>query len=73
MYAVINIPGSSHFHSYGPETKKNCEAWLERTMERLLKTEPFASIWPRQIISNKRAESWRWRDGTQVFPRRRGN
>jgi hypothetical protein len=68
MYATINLPGSTHFHWHGPATRQACEAWLDRTVQRLLRTELLSSTMPRRVISNKEARTWRWRDGSRIFP-----
>ncbi len=66
MYATINIPGSSHFEYYGPATRVECEAWLDRRVEKLLETQLITSTLPRRIVSNKDAESWKYLDGSRV-------
>jgi hypothetical protein len=67
MFAVINVPGSHYFHSYGPGTRKECQEWIDRTVEQLLRTTLLSSTLPRQIISNKEASRWKYRDGSRVF------
>jgi hypothetical protein len=66
MYATINLPGSSHFEYYGPASKAECEAWLERRTEKLLQTQLVTSTMPRRVVSNKEAESWKYLDGSRV-------
>lgn len=66
MYATINLPGSTHFEYYGPASKIECEAWLEKRVSKLTQTELLTSTLPRRIVSNKEAESWRYRDGSKV-------
>lgn len=67
MYATINLPGSSHFHYYGPGTRAECQAWLEQTVARLSQTELLTSLLPQCIVSNREAESWRYLDGKRVI------
>lgn len=67
MFAIINLPGSSHFSSFGPASKKACEAWIEQEVSNMLKTELLSSTLPRQIISNKEARKWKYMDGSRVF------
>lgn len=67
MYAVINLPGSSHFEYHGPASKAECEAWLNARIEKLLKTEQVSSLLPRRVVSNRDAESWRYLDGSKVI------
>lgn len=67
MYATINIPGSSHFEYYGPASRQACQDWLNTTIAKRSKTELIASLLPQQIVSNKEAESWRYRDGSKVI------
>lgn len=66
MYAAINLPGSSHFHYFGPATKQECQEWLRTTVERLSRTESATSLLPQRIVTNRDAESWRYRDGSRV-------
>lgn len=68
MYAVINLPGSSHFDWFGPSTEQECEAWLDKTVSKMLETQLLGSTLPRQVISNKNAGKWKYRDGSHVFP-----
>lgn len=67
MYATINIPGSIHFKTFGPATRKDCEVWIERTVEKYLETEQLSTTLPRMIITNKEAKKWRWEDGSPIF------
>lgn len=67
MYATINLPGSSHFDWYGPATKKECQEWLDKTVNKMLETELLTSTLPRRIISNKEANSWKYASGAKVF------
>ena len=69
MYAVINIPGSSHFEYHGPDTRANCEAWLSARVEVLGRTELVTSLMPQRILSNRAVAEWRYRDGTRVIKR----
>ena len=69
MYATINIPGSSHFEYYGPATRTECEAWLDRRVEKLLETQLVTSTLPRRIVPQQDAESWRYLDGSRVIRR----
>lgn len=66
MYAFINLPGSRHFRYFGPDTKQSCQEWLDETVNRMLETELLTSTLPRQILSNKLAESIRYLDGSHV-------
>lgn len=69
MVATTNLPGSSHFR-YFVGTKTECEAWLEKREEeckRLHQGAWFSVYDPGQIITNKEARRWRYRDGTRVF------
>jgi hypothetical protein len=67
MYAIINIPGSSHFEYHGPDSRANCEFWLSNRVAKLLETEQVTSTLPRRIVSNRQAESWKYRDGSRVI------
>ncbi len=69
MYVTINLPGSRHFEYYGPATRLECAAWLDRRVEKLLETEQVTSILPRRIVSNKDAQSWKYLDGSRVARR----
>ena len=66
MYAVINIPGSSHFEYYGPDTRRACAGWLTERIATLATTEQMTSLMPQRILPNKEVERWRWRDGTRI-------
>lgn len=66
MYATINLPGSSHFEYYGPDSKEHCEEWLTNRVMELQKTEQITSLMPQRIVTNRDAESWRYRDGSRV-------
>jgi len=66
MYATINLPGSSHFEYYGPASKTDCQNWIHGRVRSLLQTELLTSTLPRRIVSNKKAEAWRYRDGSKV-------
>jgi len=66
MYATINLPGSSHFEMFGPASRLECEQWLRQTVARRQRTELATSLLPQRIISNREAESWRFRDGSRV-------
>lgn len=67
MFAVINLPGSYHFSSFGPASKSDCEKWLDEEIKDMLRTELLSSTLPRQIISNREAKKWKYRDGSKVF------
>ena len=67
MYATINLPGSTHFHYYGPATKTECQSWLAVTVARLIRTELLTSLLPQRLVSNRTAERWRYLDGSKVF------
>lgn len=70
MYATINLPGNQHFQYYGPARKKECETWLDEQKARCqdLHGGAWISIYlPAQIVSNKEAEAWKYRDGTRVI------
>lgn len=67
MYATINLPGSSHFKYFGPASRADCEAWINQTVKDMLRFELLGVTLPRQIISNKDAAKWRYRDGSRVF------
>lgn len=69
MVATVNLPGSSHF-AYFVGTKKECEEWLDLTAEEYKNR--FQGTWfnafsPAQIISNKEAAKWKYRDGSKVI------
>lgn len=69
MYATINLPGSNHFQYYGPSTRKDCAAWLEEQKTR--HQDEHGGTWtstylPARIVSNREAESWKYRDGSRV-------
>lgn len=66
MYALINLPGSSHFEYFGPASEIKCNDWLESRVNKLLETELLTSTLPRRIVSNKEAEAMRFRDGSKV-------
>ena len=66
MYATINLPGSSHFEYYGPASRQHCQNWLNATIAKRSQTELVTSLLPQQIVSNKEAESWKYRDGSKV-------
>jgi hypothetical protein len=70
MYATVNIPGSSHFDYYGPASKTECQEWLSWKLEQHKAIHEGAwtgTYLPDEIISNKRALSWRYQDGTRVI------
>ncbi len=67
MWAQVNLPGSSHFRYYGPATKQECQDWIDKTVNDLLKTELLTSTLPRFIISNKEAAKVKYLDGSKVF------
>ena len=69
MFATINLPGSNCFYYYGPANKKECEVWIDETVDRLLnkRGRSLTSTLPRQIISNKEAAKWKYLDGSHVF------
>lgn len=67
MYATINLPGSSHFEYYGPASRQLCQDWLNATIAKRSQTELITSLLPQQIVSNKEAESWKYRDGSRVI------
>lgn len=67
MFAQINLPGSSHFRKFGPDTRENCQDWLDQTVSDMLETELLTSTLPRLIISNKEAKKVKYRDGRHVF------
>ena len=69
MFATTNLPGSSHFR-YFQGTKAECEAWLVKREDRC--KDMHQGLWfnvysPAQIITNKEASKWRYRDGNKVF------
>ena len=66
MYATINLPGSRHFEYYGPASREECQDWLDERTKKLLVTELMTSLLPQRIVSNREAESWRYRDGSRV-------
>jgi len=66
MFATINIPGSFHFEYYGPASRSECAAWLSKRVARLEQTQQITSLLPQRIVSNREAESWRYRDGSPV-------
>jgi hypothetical protein len=66
MYAVINIPGSSHFCFYGPASKAECADWMEGYVREAQRTEQVTSLLPQRLVSNKQFEAWRWLDGRRV-------
>jgi hypothetical protein len=70
MYAHVNLPGSSHFATFGPATRGECERWLKK-MENHYK-ELHGGLWyncyaPDGIIPNAEAMRWKYRDGSKVF------
>ena len=67
MYATINLPGSSHFEYYGPDTKSKCENWLKERVAILSRTEQITSLLPQRVVSDKEALSWKYRDGSRVI------
>ena len=66
MYATINIPGSVHFEYYGPDKKRSCEQWLKARISVLSRTKLSTNLLPQRIVSNKKAERWKYRDGSKV-------
>ena len=71
MYATINLPGSSHFEYFGPASKTDCQEWLrDRVAELQGQGEQITSLLPQRIVSNRVAESWRYRDGSHVVKHR---
>ena len=66
MYTLINLPGSAHFEYFGPASKKDCNNWLEKRISKLCETQLLTSTLPRQVITNKKAEAIRYRDGSKV-------
>lgn len=70
MYATVNLPGSSHFEHYGPDTKAECEAWLAE--RKVVHQEIHGGAWtgtylPARVISNAVAERMRYRDGSHAI------
>ena len=68
MIASTNLPGSRHF-SYFRGTKKEYEKWLAQRAEEL--KESCGGLWynaysPAEIVPEKKARTWRYRDGTRV-------
>jgi hypothetical protein len=72
MYALINLPGSSNFEFFGPDSKAECQDWL--TAQEKYHKENHGGLWtstffPARIVTNKEAESMRWRDGSKIINR----
>ena len=70
MYATINLPGSSHFEHYGPNTRAECEAWLEERRD--VHQRGHGGVWvstymPARVITNAVARAMRYRDGSPVI------
>lgn len=70
MYATINLPGSSHFRYFGPETRAECKRWLDAWEPVYQGT--HGGVWincfyPARIITNKEAKSMRWQSGLRVI------
>ncbi len=69
MIATTNLPGSSHFaHFRG--TKAECTEWLTKRENRC--KDIHGGLWynvysPADIIAEREAKKWRYRDGTKVF------
>jgi hypothetical protein len=69
MYAIINLPGSSHFQAFGPANKAECEAWLQekKTEHQEMHGGAWAGTYlPAKVVTNAEARSWRYRDGSRV-------
>ena len=69
MYATINLPGSSYFQYYGPAAKPECQDWLASKKQEF--QQAYGGAWfsaysPFNIVPNKTAKRWKYRDGTKV-------
>jgi hypothetical protein len=54
MYAILNIPGSSHFAYHGPDTRAHCQQWLNARVEALqARGEQPSALWPQRVLANR--------------------
>jgi hypothetical protein len=72
MYATINLPGSTHFEAFGPNTRAECEEWLEA--KKAEHKDMHGGAWvstycPARIVTNREARSWKYQDGRPVLAR----
>jgi hypothetical protein len=69
MYATVNLHGSTHFQVFGPDTRAECEEWLESTKTEHQDTHGGAWVstyYPARVVTNREARSWKYRDGNVV-------
>jgi hypothetical protein len=67
MYAILNIPGSSHFEYHGPDTRTHCQRWLDARVAALqARGEQPSALWPQRVLANRLVERWRYLDGSRV-------
>ena len=69
MYVVQSIQGSSHFKWSGPHKKKMAEEILSAWESAAKKSGDLPHVLPLRTVSNREAESWRYRDGSRVIRR----
>ena len=70
MYAHVNLPGSSHFETFGPATKRECESWLRGRKDwhrKIYGGKWVSTYFPAKVITNQQAKRWKYRDGTRCF------
>lgn len=68
MFAQINLAGGSNFKTFGPDTKRECENWLDFTAKKMVESGiQVTDTLPRLILTNKIAKKQRYSDGSRIY------